>query len=237
MLLVSFILLLALLSLFPVMLYDRGSHHQLFDIIKKGENKAFAVLLYMFLMMSFRLVYYFNNWPMISMLKHPTSMCLCLGFTCVMWKSVIVYLLTLWIDSSHTESIHQNHWLLMNRFTILWIISHSNRIISVWTFSQNSLTCAESNHLKGESYHSSSWAYLNQFTYALNHFILHALLGCPFAVWINSLIWWIHSLCWLLLTIYTILIITHNSLNHFQLFSLGIKNSLHINSSRLNTFS
>jgi len=115
---------------------------------------------------------------MISMLKHPTSMCLGLGFTCVLWKSVIVHIVAYWIDSSHTESTHLSLWLQMNRFTTPWIVSHLNRFFLVWIVSQNSLTCTESIHLKVGSYHSSSWAHLNRFTHALNHFILHVFLSC-----------------------------------------------------------
>jgi len=115
---------------------------------------------------------------MVSMWKHPSFMCLGLDFFCVMWKSVFIHLLVQWIDSSHTESIHLSLWLLMNRFTFPWIVSHMNWLISVWIVSQNSLTCTESIHLKNESYHSSSWAYLNRFTHTLNRFILHAFLEC-----------------------------------------------------------
>jgi len=68
------------------MLYVRGSHHQLFDIIKIGEIVAYQVLLYLFLMMFFSLVYHVFVRFMISMFKHPASMCLELGFNCVLVK-------------------------------------------------------------------------------------------------------------------------------------------------------
>jgi len=45
--------------------------------------EAYTVLFYMFVMMFFSLVYHFDNCLMVSMLKHPTFMCLGLGFTCV----------------------------------------------------------------------------------------------------------------------------------------------------------
>jgi len=131
----------------------------------------------------------------------------------------------------------------MNRFTSPWIVSHMNRLFLVWIVSQNSLTCTKSIHLIVES------------------FILH-----PGLTWIDSLMHWIASsfMCsWVvfcclnrfthlvnrftllilcenfvlsLLFIYSLLFITLKILNHLQLFSLGLKNSLHIYSSRLNTF-
>jgi len=58
------------------LLYVRGSHHQLFDIIKKGEIEAYIVLLYIFLMMFFSFVYLFDDclvFSMLSFLKHPSS--------------------------------------------------------------------------------------------------------------------------------------------------------------------
>jgi len=39
---------------------------------------------------------------------------------------------------------------------------------------------------KNVTYHLmvfSSWVHLNQFTYAMNRFILHAISGCLFVVW------------------------------------------------------
>jgi hypothetical protein len=131
----------------------------------------------------------------------------------------------------------------MNRFTTSGIISHLNRFISVGIVSQNSLTCTESIHLKVESYHSSSWAYLNRFTHALNRFILHAFLGClllcesihSFSESIDQVVF-VQNFALITLTIYSLLHTFTNLLNHLHLFSLGLKNALFIHSSRLNTF-
>jgi len=65
-----------LLFVFFPMLYVRGSHHQLFDMVGKGEIEADIVLLYMFLMMFFSFVYLFDDCLVFNMLIHPTSMSL-----------------------------------------------------------------------------------------------------------------------------------------------------------------
>lgn len=134
--------------------------------------EGLTIFLYMFLMMFLNLVYHFDDCVMVSMLKHPESMCLGLGFIFVSCKSVLVHHLSSWIDSIHTESIHLSLWLHVNRFTSPWIDSCMNRLFSTWIVSQNSLNCTKSIHKKHESYHSSSWVHLNRFTYALNRLIL-----------------------------------------------------------------
>ena len=129
-------------------------------------------------MMFFSLVYRFINCIMVSMLNHPSSMCLDLGFNCVLWKSVVCHLVLI-------ESIHNTLNRLIQVSGFRWIDSQllesMHNGIDLFQFEsshQNSLTYTESIQHKVESYHSSSWAHLNRFTCALNRFILHAFLGC-----------------------------------------------------------
>jgi len=116
------------------------------------------------------------------------------------------------------ESIHQNLWLSLNRF-----IQDMNRI--------NQLSRSfESFHFSLDSYHSSSQFY----------FLMFCLIWFKS---IHSVINLIHSVVFvrkfsLITLLYNILLlITPNLLNHLQLFSLGLKNSLFIHSSILNSFS
>jgi len=132
----------------------------------------------------------------------------------------------MWIDSHLSESIHMcivsflresSHktlWLASNRFT-----RSLNRFnLPLGTF--------ESTQIYLESYHPSyfsslSFCCLNRFKHLVNRFNLlflcENLVLSPFLI--NSLL------------------ITPKALNHLHLFSLGLKNSLLIHSSRLNTFS
>ena len=126
------------------------------------------------------------------------------------------------------KMIHQN----TNRITSEWIYHILNRIIKYfwlalnrfikgWIASFFILDPLESIHICTESYQSSwvfglSYRCLNRFTMLFLAEILHLP---PFYIYTHT-----HFL------------ITPKLLNHSHIFSLGLKNSLFINSSRLNTF-
>jgi len=152
--------------------------------------------------------------------------------------SILNQFFTHLIDSSKSlttdESIHNS----LNRITFESILFSLNRFTKIydlhwinssegWTVSFFIMGSLESIHSCTESFHPS------------------CILGLSFAVWIDSLIQWIDSpscFCAIFCSYHPSLYIVSStqltdSLNHLQLFTLGLKNSLHINSSRLNTFS
>jgi len=66
----------------PMQTESLGGKRYVYVVVDDFE--AYRVLLYMFLMMFLSLVYRFINCIMVSMLKHLASMCLDLGFICVL---------------------------------------------------------------------------------------------------------------------------------------------------------
>jgi len=164
--------------------YNNWHLHLFWEI----ENEALHSLLYMFLMMFFSLVYRFNNCLMVSMLKHPSSMCLGLGFTCVLWKVVICSsfgtlnrFITHWIDSSKSLTIDESIHNSLNRITYESTLFSLNRLTKLsdlnwidpfegWIVSFFILGLLESIHLCTKSFHPS------------------CILGLSFALWIDSLI-------------------------------------------------
>ena len=131
-------------------------------------------------------------------------------------------------------------------------------------FRVNRFKC-ESFHFLFESIHQFLWPCLNQFIlcmnrinpllgilsrfkYLLTRSILHPFFSpsCFVLYGLNRFIKLVDRFTQLLLcenlvlsplSINSLLLTTPNLLNHLQLFSLGLKNSLFIHSSRLNTFS
>jgi len=120
------------------------------------------------------------------------------------------------------ESIHHSLNRIIKPSDLHWINSTKGWIASFFILGSLELI-----HICIESYHYSCvfdlyFCCLNRFTHLVNQFTM--LFLCE-------------NLLLSLLTIYSLLLITLKWLNHLQLFSIGLKNSLHINSSRLNTFS
>jgi len=147
------------------------------------------------LMMSFMLVYHFNNWPMINMLKHPTYMGLYLGFTCVLWKkcpclsfSTLNRFTTHWIDSSKFLTFDESTHNSLNRVTFESSHSCLNRLTKLsdlhwidwsegWIISFFIPGLPESIHLCPELLHPSctlglSFCRLNRFTHWVNQFTM-----------------------------------------------------------------
>ena len=147
---------------------------------------------------------------------------------------------------------------------ILWLLNRLIKVSDFWwidSYLPESIhTCIDS--FQFESSHQTLWLTLNRFIRRLTRINLHLRL-----TWIDSHMHWIVSsfmqLCVVFcclnrfthlvnrftllclceksvlspLSINSLLLITPNSLNHLHLFFLGLKNSLFIHSSRLNTFS
>jgi len=116
------------------------------------------------------------------------------------------------------ESIHQSLRPCLNRFILF--MNHINLLLGILSRFKYLLT--RSILLL---FFSPSWFVL----YGLNRFI--KLLN-PFTQLLLC-----ENLVLLPLSINSLLLITLKSLNHLHLFSLGLKNSLLIHSSRLKTFS
>lgn len=156
-----------------------------------------------------------------------------------------------WHESSHnmSESIQISLWLSLNWFTtsmnrFMFVSCHlslsrlTNLSISIWIDS-NIIWIDSILHLGN----------LNRFKYLLTCINPHSIFlgwACVFSV-SESIHYFIESIQSVALVrklcpffpyyIYTPLSTTSKLLNHLHLFSLGLKNSLLIHSSRLNTFS
>jgi len=152
-------------------------------------------------------------------------------------------------------------YALLNRFTFTWIVSH-NVSDFVWIVSQyleSIHSWIESN--LPESHHENFLTYIESIQFDLNRFILHPDILNWFKLCLNRinhhslsdlysccLNWFTHLVnrfTMLFLakffhftpySIYTHFLTTPKILNHLHIFSLGLKNSLFIHSSGLNTF-